>query len=87
MYIVLLLLIAIFANFVAPYPFQQQDLDSTDLGPGPGHLFGTDGLGRDELSRLFYGSRISLAVALVDVLIVLLVDLSYGFLDPRIRYR
>ena len=77
-YIVLLLLIAIFANVVAPYPFQQQDLDSTDLGPGAGHLFGTDGLGRDELSRLVYGSRISLAVALVDVLIVLGVGVPLG---------
>jgi oligopeptide transport system permease protein len=77
-YIVLLLLIAVFANVVAPFPFQQQDLDSTDLGPGAGHLFGTDGLGRDELSRMIYGSRISLAVAVVDVLIVLLVGVPLG---------
>jgi oligopeptide transport system permease protein len=77
-FIVLLLFIAVFANFVAPYPFQQQDLDSTDLGPGAGHLFGTDGLGRDELSRLIYGSRISLAVAVVDVLIVLVVGVPLG---------
>ena len=77
-YIVLLLLIAVFANVVAPFPFQQQDLDNTDLGPGAGHLFGTDGLGRDELSRLIYGSRISLAVALVDVLIVLVVGVPLG---------
>jgi len=60
------------------FPFQQQDLDNTDLGPGAGHLFGTDGLGRDELSRLIYGSRISLAVALVDVLIVLVVGVPLG---------
>jgi len=79
-YIVLLLLIAVFANVVAPYPFQQQDLDNTDLGPGGRHLFGTDGLGRDELSRLVYGSRISLAVALVDVLIVLLVGVPLGLI-------
>ena len=79
-YILALLLIAIFANVVAPFPFQQQDLDSTDLGPGAGHLFGTDGLGRDELSRLVYGSRISLAVALVDVLIVLLVGVPLGLI-------
>ena len=77
-YIVLLLLIAVFANVVAPFPFQQQDLDNTDLGPGAGHLFGTDGLGRDELSRLIYGSRISLAVALVDVVIVLVVGVPLG---------
>jgi oligopeptide transport system permease protein len=77
-FIVLLLFIAVFANFVAPYSFQQQDLDSTDLGPSAAHLFGTDGLGRDELSRLIYGSRISIAVALVDVLIVLLVGVPLG---------
>ncbi|HTD63308.1 MAG TPA: ABC transporter permease [Verrucomicrobiae bacterium] len=77
-YIALLLLIAVFANVVAPYPFERQDLDSTDLGPGTAHLFGTDGLGRDELSRLVFGSRISLAVALVDVLIVLLVGVPLG---------
>src|SRR5439155_15258539 len=79
-YIILLLLIAVFANVVAPYPFQQQDLDNTDLGPGAGHLFGTDGLGRDELSRMVYGSRISLAVALVDVLIVLIVGVPLGLI-------
>src|SRR6266568_2581433 len=88
-YIVLLLLIAVFANVVAPFPFQQQDLDNTDLGPGAGHLFGTDGLGRDELSRLIYGSRISLAVALglaagffgrwVDVLVMRTVDVLLAF--------
>jgi oligopeptide transport system permease protein len=77
-YIVLLLLIAIFASAVAPYPFERQDLDSTDLGPSAAHLFGTDGLGRDELSRLVYGSRISLAVALVDVIIVLFVGVPLG---------
>ena len=53
-FIVVLLFIAVFANVVAPYSFVDQDLDSTDLGPGPGHLFGTDGLGRDELSRLIF---------------------------------
>jgi oligopeptide transport system permease protein len=77
-YIALLLLVAIFASAVAPYPFERQDLDSTDLGPTAEHLLGTDGLGRDELSRLIYGSRISLAVALVDVLIVLFVGVPLG---------
>ena len=77
-YIVLLLLVAVLANVIAPYPFERQDLDSTDLGPSAGHLLGTDGLGRDQLSRLIYGSRISLAVALVDVLIVLFVGVPLG---------
>ena len=79
-YVALLVLVALFANVVAPYPFQRQDLESTDLGPSPVHLLGTDGLGRDELSRLVYGSRISLAVALVDVLIVLVVGVPLGLM-------
>ena len=77
-YIVVLLLVAVLANVLAPYPFERQDLDNTDLGPSAGHLLGTDGLGRDQLSRLIYGSRISLAVALVDVLIVLFVGVPLG---------
>jgi oligopeptide transport system permease protein len=77
-FIVFLLLTAVFASVLAPYPFDQQDLDSTDLGPTGAHLFGTDQLGRDLISRLLYGSRISLAVALVDVLIVLVIGVPLG---------
>jgi oligopeptide transport system permease protein len=77
-FVVLLVLAAIFAGVLAPYTFDQQDLDSTDLGPSAAHLFGTDQLGRDLLSRLLYGSRISLAVALVDVLIVVVVGVPLG---------
>ncbi len=77
-YIVVLVFVALFASAIAPYAFQAQDLEATDLGPTATHLFGTDNLGRDELSRLVYGSRISLAVALVDVLIVLAVGVPLG---------
>ncbi|TMF62912.1 MAG: ABC transporter permease [Chloroflexi bacterium] len=79
-FVVLLLLIALFASALAPYSFDRQDLDSTDLAPSGAHLMGTDGLGRDLLSRMMYGSRISLAVALVDVAIVLLVGVPLGLI-------
>ena len=86
--VLLLIATALLANFLAPYPFAQQDLDQTDLGPSAAHLLGTDQLGRDLLSRLLYGSRISLAVALVDVLIVVVIGLPLGlfagFLGGRI---
>ena len=69
----LLVLVAVFAQALAPYSYEQQDLDPSAL-----HFFGTDNLGRDMLSRLLYGSRISLAVALVDILIVLLIGVPLG---------
>jgi oligopeptide transport system permease protein len=77
-FVVLLVLASLLANVLAPYTFDRQDLDSADLGPSGAHLFGTDQLGRDLLSRLLYGSRISLAVALIDVLIVLAVGVPLG---------
>ncbi len=62
--IVLLILMAVFAPFLAPYnPFK---FDPNQINPyeppSRAHLFGTDDLGRDVLSRIIYGSRISLAV-------------------------
>ncbi len=77
-YVTALVAVSLGAHLIAPYAYERQDLDATDLGPSAAHLFGTDGLGRDELSRLLYGSRISLAVAFVDVLIVLLIGVPLG---------
>ncbi len=79
-YVVLLLAVAILASAIAPYAFEAQDLDGADLGSSQAHLFGTDQLGRDLLSRLVYGSRISLAVGIVDVLVVLLIGVPLGLL-------
>ncbi len=78
--IALLVLVAIFAGVLAPFGFDQQDLDSTDLPPTAAHPFGTDSLGRDLLSRLVYGSRISLAVGLVDVAVVLGIGVTLGLI-------
>ena len=70
-FILLLALVAIFARFIAPYDPIDQDLLAAGLPPlgiggaDPGHLFGTDDLGRDVLSRLVFGARIALIVAVV----------------------
>jgi oligopeptide transport system permease protein len=77
-FVVVLLGASLFASVLAPYPFDLQDLDRTDLGPTAANLLGTDQLGRDQLSRLLYGSRISLAVAAADVLVVLLIGVPLG---------
>ncbi len=78
MVIALLMGVAVFAGVIAPYSFEKQDLDHTDEAPTAVHLFGTDDHGRDLFSRIIYGSRISLAVAIVDILIVLLIGVPLG---------
>jgi peptide/nickel transport system permease protein len=81
-------LVAIFAGLFAPKSFSEQDLAAQLLSPGRGHLLGTDTLGRDELSRVIYGGRISLAVgfgvALSAGLIGTIVGSLAGFYGGRI---
>ena len=62
--ILLAVMAALGAAWVAPYPPLRQHLDSRLVGPNPTFWLGTDELGRDVLSRLVYGARITLAVAL-----------------------
>jgi peptide/nickel transport system permease protein len=56
-------LVALGAGFVAPYPYAKQFRDAPAATPSAAHLFGTDALGRDEFSRLLYGTRVSLLLA------------------------
>jgi len=65
------LLVVIFADVLAPYPYTAQDIPARLTGPSAEYPLGTDQLGRDLLSRLIYGSRIALGVALPSVAIAL----------------
>lgn len=65
--LILLVVTAIFADFIAPYPFDEQDLFATLEGPSAAHWLGTDEFGRDVFSRIVYGSRVSLQVGFVAV--------------------
>jgi peptide/nickel transport system permease protein len=65
--IVLLVLVAIFANVIAPYDYATQDLKNIFKFPSSKHIFGTDEFGRDIFSRVIYGSRISLEVGFIAV--------------------
>ena len=80
--IAILVFLAIFAPFVAPYSPTEQNLDAIAAGccPGPSreHLLGVDDLGRDELSRLIYGARYSLLIGVVAVTIGLSMGLLLG---------
>jgi peptide/nickel transport system permease protein len=71
-------LAAIFAPFVAPYDPKKVDVLNALLPPGPQHWLGTDDLGRDVLSRVIWGARISLWVGAISVSIGLFVGTSLG---------
>ena len=74
------IIVAIFAPLIAPYQPNDQNLALVGSGccPGPswGHLMGVDDLGRDEFSRVAYGTRYSLVIGVVSVA----VGLSFGML-------
>jgi peptide/nickel transport system permease protein len=72
------LFIAAFAPFVAPYDPVKVNVADSLLPPSPTHWLGTDDLGRDVLSRVMWGSRVSLSVGVISVSIGLLVGTSLG---------
>lgn len=63
--LVLILLMTVFAPWLAPYDPIQIDMAGRLAPPGAGHLLGTDALGRDVLSRVIYGGRASLVLAVI----------------------
>ena len=64
--------------WIAPYPYQKQDLALGAVAPCAGHWFGTDILGRDVLSRLLQGGAVSLGVGLVATVVALVFGVLYG---------
>jgi len=78
--VLLLGLIAVFAPAIAPYDPAKQDYALISASPSGAHPFGTDQLGRDVLSRLVWGARISMSVGVFTQLIVLAIGLSIGAL-------
>ena len=79
--IVLLILIAIFANLLAPFDYKFSDMSNRFQAPSLQHLFGTDHYGRDVLSRVIFGSRIALKVAVISVAIQLILGVSIGLIS------
>ncbi|WP_026476353.1 ABC transporter permease [Alkaliphilus transvaalensis] len=74
----ILIFSAIFADFIAPYGYDEQVLTNRFKSPSSEHLFGTDNFGRDIFSRIVYGSRISLRVGIISVAIAALCGGSLG---------
>lgn len=69
---------ALLASVVSPYRFDEQNMDAIFNGPSATYWFGTDGLGRDLLSRLIYGARMSMAVGIFTALISMVFGTIYG---------
>ena len=85
--LVLILVIALLAPAIVPYP--QDIADKTNLSekfqpPSSAHLFGTDELGRDVFSRVLYGTRISLSTAVLAVVLSLFIGVPLGAVDEVI---
>jgi peptide/nickel transport system permease protein len=78
MIVVLFVIIAILAPLISPYPPNEGDLAKRLKPPSREHLLGTDALGRDLLSRVIYGARISLQIQVVAVMIALVIGTLLG---------
>jgi peptide/nickel transport system permease protein len=70
--------LAAFAPLVAPYNPRTQNLKNTTAKPSAAHWFGTDELGRDQLSRVIHGSRIAIVVGLTSIVLALLLGVILG---------
>lgn len=75
------LLVALFAPLIAPYHYNAQDLAHSWEGPSAAHPFGTDDLGRDQLSRIVYAVRTAAIVGLGASALSLLIGAAIGALS------
>ena len=77
-WIILIIFLAIITPLIAPYDYAYQDLDLGPSGPSGSHLLGTDTLGRDLLTRMMYGSRVSLMVGFLATIVALTIGVLWG---------
>ncbi len=76
-----LIILAILAPVISPYPYDYQNLELGASPPSSAHFLGTDTLGRDLLSRLLYGSRVSLMVGFVATAVALVIGVTWGIVS------
>lgn len=83
--LLLLLFLAIFAPFIAPEGYNEQKLSARLLPPGGAHWLGTDDFGRDILSRILYGARLSLVIGTSSVVGSVIVGAFFGLIAGYYR--
>src|SRR5437016_14537970 len=76
--VVVAVILAVFAAQVAPYDPLRNDYTAARQSPSAQHLLGTDNLGRDVLSRIIYGLRVSLIVSVASILLGVSVGAGWG---------
>ena len=88
MIVLLLIVVALFADALAPYPFDEMHLRDRMTGSSAQYPLGTDHIGRDLLSRLIFGARVSMLVGLaattLNVLVAVLIGVTSGFLGGKV---
>ncbi len=80
-FVIFVILVAILADFIAPYGFAEVHFADNYARPSSTYLAGADYLGRDLLSRTIYGARVSLAVAFVASTVSLIIGLVVGLIS------
>jgi len=74
----ILIAAALLAPVLTPYSYEQMEIELGAVPPNAAHWLGTDDTGRDLLTRLLYGGRVSLAVGLCATFVSLLIGVTYG---------
>src|SRR5690606_7884993 len=77
-FLIFILVVCLFAPWLTPYGYEEQDLRLGASAPSAAHWLGTDTFGRDLLTRILYGGRISLLVGFVATAVALVIGVSYG---------
>ena len=76
--LLILVLLAVFAPYLTPYSYEEMDLLAMNASPSLKHPFGTDSLGRDCMTRIFYGGRYSLSLGVVSSLVSTVIAIILG---------
>ncbi len=86
-FILFVIFVAAAAPYISPYRFDETDFENRLGVPSKEHPMGTDEVGRDIMSRVIYGARVSMAVALGTALVALLIGATYGAVSGYIGAR
>lgn len=76
--LLVLIIVALLTPWIAPYDYETQNLDLGATPPSAAHWLGTDIFGRDVLTQIMYGGRVSLAVGFIATAVALLIGVTWG---------